>query len=646
MQTLEHLLQPITINKMVIPNRVVLPPLGTLLTNADGSVGDALLAYYARRFSSGAGLVINEITSVHPSGSSVASQLAAYDDKYIPGLKKLADLAHAAGSKIAAQLHHCGRESFDLLRTGDAIAPSAVPSRIYGRPPREMTLDEIQEIIAAFGQAAVRLQAAGYDALELHGAHGYLLHQFLSSHSNQRQDQYGGDLAHRARFVVEVIRQVRKDVGPDFPISLRISVDEFVKDGFTAAEMQAIAPMFVEAGSDVLHVSLGTHGSPAGMTSAPIEYPPGFNMPLVRMIKDVVDVPIIGVGRFVDPFEADEYIARGDADLIAFGRQHLADPDFLKNAIAGKSEQTLICLACNQGCIEREMFEVKSIRCAINPETGQELIYPTEKAKEPRKVWVVGAGPAGLTAAHEAARLGHQVTLFEKNGEIGGQVKLAALAPFKKAYGDWITTLTGKAVRAGVEFQLNTEITTEMIAAGTPDMVIMATGAEESLPAIPGIDLPQVHLASQVLNGQASISGSVLVIGGGLVGMEAADFLRDKGIQDLTLVEERPKSPVPKAASHGYMLHNRFKKAGYNLVLGTQVKSIQPGSVTLQSGDSQQTISPVDHVVVATGTKPVTNLQEWMVSRGIPHVVVGDAVMGRRIIEAVEEGAQAAWGIK
>ncbi|NLB17393.1 MAG: FAD-dependent oxidoreductase [Syntrophomonadaceae bacterium] len=604
------------------------------------------MAYFRRRIESGAGLVINEITSVHPTGSSVASQLAAYDDRYIPGLKKLVDIAHQRGSKIAAQLHHCGRESYDLLREGKAMAPSAIPSRVYRRVPREMTLDDIQEIIAAFGQAAVRLREAGYDALELHGAHGYLLHQFLSSTSNQRQDEYGGDMVRRARFVIEIIQRVRQEVGDDFPILLRISADEHVKDGYTVAEMQEIAPLFVEAGIDMLHVSLGTHGSPAGMTSAPIEYQPGFNMPSARIIKDVVDVPIIGVGRFVDPFLADECIARGDADLISFGRQHLADPDFLQNAIRGESDQTLICLACNQGCIEREMLEVKSIRCAINPETGQELIYPTKPAANSRQVWVIGAGPAGLTAAYEAARLGHSVTLFEKNSEPGGQVSLAARAPFKGAYGEWIKTLTNKAINAGVQLNLNTEVTSSMIIEQNPEAVILSTGAEEPCPTIPGIDLPHVHMASEVFNDQFPVNlDQALVIGGGLVGMEVADYLREKGCKNLTLVEERPKSPVTKAAAHGYMLHNRFKKAGYNLILNACVQSIQPDSVTVLVGDTEQVLAPIDQVVIATGTKPVNDLESLLDSRGITFVTVGDALMSRRIIEAVEEGALAAWNL-
>jgi len=643
--SLEHLLQPIKIKNLEIPNRVVLPPLGTVLTEDDGSVGERLLAYLERRAKSGAGLVINEITSVHPLGSSFPGELAAYDDRYIPGLKKLAEVVHRQGGKIAAQLHHCGRESSYHLDKGDAIGPSAVPSFIYKKAPREMTLDDINEVVTAFGKAAARLRAAGYDAVEIHGAHGYLLAQFLSANSNQRRDEYGGNLRQRARFVIEVLRQVRREVGDDFPISLRISVEEAIKGGYTAEEMREVVPEFVQAGADIIHASFGTHGSPAGITSAPIEYEQGFNLHLARMIKEAVDVPVIGVGRFTSPFVANEFIRRGDADMIAFGRQHLADPDFLINAINGRSDETLECLACNQGCIEREMFEGKRIRCAINPETGRELRYPTKKASTSRKVWVIGGGPAGLTAAHESARLGHQVTLFEKGATTGGQVNLAAQAPFKEAYGEWIRRLTRKAERAGVEFRLQTEVSPEMIEAGKPEAVILATGAEEYLPSIPGIDLPHVHRAREILNGEVKLSGETLVIGGGLVGMEVADYCREQGIRTLTLVEEQPESPVKKATSHGYMLHKRFRQAGYNLLLNTRVLKIDPGSVTILTGETEQVLAPVEHVIIAAGTIPRDDLKSYLQSRNIPHQVVGDALKGRRIIEAVEEGANAAWSI-
>ena len=262
MSKLEHLLQPITVRNLQIPNRVVMPPMGSNLGNKDGTVSDANLAYFKRRVQSGAGFIITEITSVHPDGTASPRTLCVYDDRFIPGLAKMADVVHQQGAKIAMQLHHVGREGYYLLQEGRALGPSAIASYIYRVKPREMSIEDIQETIAAFGQGARRAREAGFDAVELHAAHGYLLMQFLSQHCNQRTDEYGGDFAGRSRFIVECLQEVRKQVGEDFPISIRISAEEIIKDGYSVEDMQSIMPRLVEAGADIIHASFGTHGSP------------------------------------------------------------------------------------------------------------------------------------------------------------------------------------------------------------------------------------------------------------------------------------------------------------------------------------------------------------------------------------------------
>jgi 2,4-dienoyl-CoA reductase-like NADH-dependent reductase (Old Yellow Enzyme family) len=332
MKTLEHLLSPVKIRSLLIPNRLVMPPMGTALGNFDGTVSEANLAYIRRRAQSGVGLIITEITAVHPSGLVSPVSLAVWDDQFIPGLAKIADTIHAQGAKAALQLHHSGRENYFLLKQKKAIGPSAIPSFVYGflGAPREMTLAEIEETIIAFGAGAKRAKSAGFDMVELHGAHGYLLMQFLSAHSNQRTDQYGGDFKSRARFMIECIREVRSQVGPDFPVSIRISGEECIKDGYTIGDMQTIIPALVTAGADAINVSFGTHGNQevnidAPNASAHVEYAQGFKSYLSRKVKEVTTVPVISVGRYTDPFVMDEVIAQGDADMIAVGRQLLAD---------------------------------------------------------------------------------------------------------------------------------------------------------------------------------------------------------------------------------------------------------------------------------------------------------------------------------
>ncbi|MDI6616863.1 MAG: FAD-dependent oxidoreductase, partial [Syntrophaceae bacterium] len=509
----------------------------------------------------------------------------------------LVSVAHEAGSRIFMQIHHAGRESLHMLSTGRAVGPSAIPSIIYRIPPREMTIDDIKETIAAFGSAAKRARTAGFDGVELHCAHGYLLHQFLSTLSNQRTDEYGGPtLKERARFVVEVVKGVRREVGDAFSVSIRISTEEFIKGGYTADDMQTILPDFVSAGVDVIHASFGTHGSPGGITSAPVEYAPGFNVRLARKVKDVVDVPVIAVGRFNDPALADEIIGCGDADLVAFGRQFLADPDFMIKAREGRPADIRRCIACNQGCIERLILGEGTIRCAINPETGQETIRPEGPAAHPKNVWIVGGGPAGLTAANEAARLGHTVTLYEKEDKLGGQIRYARIPPHKEAYGEWIDWLIDQVKKEGVMIRTGTKVTESMVREGKPGAVILAGGGEKIVPPIPGIDRPHVCDAWQILDGTVKPGENVLIIGGGLIGMETADFLSERESR-VTLVEMLKRSPVLKITSHGYMVHKRLRDKGALLLFNTTVKTIGDGSVIIETAGEESQVAPIDQVV-------------------------------------------------
>jgi len=643
MSALHHLFSPITIKKMELKNRAVMPPMGTNLGNPDGTVSKETIAYLRRRAQGGPGLIITEITAVHPGGIVSPNQLGAYDDCFIPGLKQLVSLAHEAGSRIAMQIHHAGRESFFLLSQGKAMGPSAIPSIIFRGTPREMTIDDINEVIAAFGAAAGRACEAGFDAVEIHCAHGYLLTQFLSALANQRSDHYGGaTIKERSRLVTEVIRAVRKAVGPDFPVSVRISAEESIKGGYTVDDMQTILPDFVTAGADIIHASFGTHGSPAGITQAPPEYKPGFNCWLARKVKDVVEVPVIAVGRFTDPALADEVIGRGDADLVAFGRQFLADPDFLIKSREGRTADIRRCIACNQGCIEREILGEGNIRCSINPETGQETIYPAGPAAKPRSVWVVGAGPAGLTAAFEAARLGHSVTLFEKDQTMGGQIRYARIPPHKELYGEWIDWLIKQVEGAGITIKQGTAVTEAMLRKEKPEYVILATGGEKIIPKIAGLNCPHICDAWQLLSGAVAPGKHVLVIGAGLIGMETADFLGSRG-SEVTLVEIMKRSPVLKITSHGYMLHRRLRDYNCRMLFNTAVKAIEADKITIETEGVESILSPIDQVIVAVGLRSKDALKATLAEAGIPHAVIGDARKARRIIEATEEGARAAW---
>jgi 2,4-dienoyl-CoA reductase-like NADH-dependent reductase (Old Yellow Enzyme family)/thioredoxin reductase len=642
MTTFEHLFSPINIKNMELPNRCVMPPMATNLCNRDLTVSDANIAYLDRRAKGGVGLIITEIVGIHPSGTV---GIGAYEDRFMAGLEKMADVIHKNGVKAAAQLHHAGREAYYQLNKGEALAPSAIPGPVVKIPPKEMTTDDIKMIVAAFGQAALRARQAGFDAVEIHGAHGYLISQFFSALSNHRTDEYGGDFKSRSRFAMEVVEEIKNCVGDDFPISFRISAEEYIKNGYTVEDVQQILPDLVKSGVDIIHASIGTYGSPGGIGCATPEYEEGFNAWRAEKLKEVVDVPVIAVGRFSNPSVADAAIAGGQADMIAFGRQLLADPDFLMKAKEGRIDDIRKCLACNQGCIERLMMgKNSSVRCAINPETGQELIYPEKPAASKKTVWVIGAGPAGLTAASEAARLGHDVTVYEKDNEIGGQVRFAAKAPVKGLYGDWVKWLERHLDTTGVILKTDITVTEKVLLEGNADVVISAIGAESIIPDIPGIDHKMVCNAFEILDGTIPPGKQLVVIGGGLIGMEVADFLSEKG-STVTIVEILPRSPVRKATNHGYHLHKRLAEGGCRILLNTKVERIQDNAVEISSKENKEIISPVDQVVIAAGMKSRQDLKKVLGDKGIVHHVVGDALNPRRIVEAVEEGAKAAWDI-
>jgi 2,4-dienoyl-CoA reductase-like NADH-dependent reductase (Old Yellow Enzyme family) len=355
-----HLFSSVTINGMTLKNRAVMPPMGTGYGNPDSTVSDRLVAYLSRRAQGGTGLIITEVCAVDPRGKGFPNEIGIWNDEFIPGLARIPAELHRYGAKVALQLHHAGRETFEAATGAIPEAPSAIPSVIMGQPCEAMSLERIAEVIHAFARAAGRAKAAGFDAVELHGAHGYLLNQFLSPFSNQRDDQYGGSDENRTRFVLEIIAAVRKVVGRDFPVWIRVSADELVRGGYDLPFMQKFAPMMVDAGVDAIHCSVGVYSTPGNLSVASMDTDPGFNLFRARALKEAVDVPVIGVGRINNPELADQAIERGDADLISFGRQHLTDPDFINKACDGALDDIRWCTACNQGCIERLSFEMKS----------------------------------------------------------------------------------------------------------------------------------------------------------------------------------------------------------------------------------------------------------------------------------------------
>jgi 2,4-dienoyl-CoA reductase-like NADH-dependent reductase (Old Yellow Enzyme family)/thioredoxin reductase len=634
-----HLFSSVTINGMTLKNRAVMPPMGTGYGNPDSTVSDRLVTYLSRRAQGGTGLIITEVCAVDPRGKGFPNEIGIWSDAFIPGLARIPEALHHFGAKAALQLHHAGRETFEDAIGAIPEAPSAIPSVILGQPCEAMSLERIAQIVEAFASAAGRAKTAGFDAVELHGAHGYLLNQFLSPFSNQRDDKYGGSDENRARFVLEIIAAVRKKVGNDFPVWIRVSADELVRGGYDLPFMQKFAPMMVSAGVDAIHCSVGVYSTPGGLSVASMDTEPGFNLFRARALKDVVNVPVIGVGRINNPELADQAIERGDADLISFGRQHLTDPDFINKVRDGALDDIRWCTACNQGCIERLSFEMKSATCSFNPECGGEHKGPVPKVKSSKRVWVIGAGPAGLSAAMAASARGHKVEVFEKEEKPGGQLLSASQPPHKSAFKDWVIWSLRQLKKSSTPVHCQNLISKEEIKQQMPEAVILACGAYPVTFPIPGLDSEKVVDARDVLTGKVELKSPAVVLGAGYVGMETADYLLSKGIP-VTVLEMQAFPPVGKLTAHGYWLHKRIKSAGGRLIFGAQVTCIEAGDVCYRQGDTER-MENAAMIVTAMGAKSENSLEDVLKELIIPYIIVGDAKSPRRVLEAIHEGHRA-----
>lgn len=635
MKKLKLLTSPIRIGNLELRNRMVMAPMVTNYAYDDGSVTDRLKAYHVERAKGGVALIIIEATYVHPSGRGFQNEVGIYSDRLIPGLRALVDAVHAHHAKIAVQLYHGGRQTTSAVTGQPIVAPSPIKDPTESEVPKELSKDEISLLVQAFAQAARRAKTAGFDAVEVHGAHGYLINEFLSPYSNKREDEYGGPLENRMRFPLEVVRAVRQAVGPDFPIIYRMSADEKVPGGLTLDETKVFAKALEKEGVNAIHVSAGVYTSAAWIIQ-PMYLPRACLADLAQAIKAVVQIPVIAVGRINDPEVAETILAEGKADLVAFGRELLTDPDMPKKVMEGRLDEVRKCIACCQACID-ELFLNHSIGCTVNARTGYETQFPLNPSPRPRKVLVVGGGPAGMEGARVAALRGHHVTLWEKDGDLGGQLTLAAKSPGKGEIATFKEFLVNQMNKLKVNVKLNKQATLEAIRTEKPDIVIVATGAKPATLSVPGIDRENVVSAWSVIMDSVKVGKRVVVIGGGLVGCETADYLAEKG-HTVTIIEMLPRIAEDVGPLMGALLTDRLKKSGVKIITGAKLHSIEDHSVTVEKDDKIETIPDIDSVVIAVGSVPEDTLANELEGSGIDYYVIGDAWKPRRITHAVFEG--------
>jgi 2,4-dienoyl-CoA reductase-like NADH-dependent reductase (Old Yellow Enzyme family)/thioredoxin reductase len=638
----EKLFSPVQIGRLEVKNRIVFPPMGIGRATADGKVTEHHIHWYETRAKGGVGLIIVESTSVSRFGSAGPGFLGIWQDDNIPRLRKLVQTIHDSDSRVFIQLGHAGRQSSTAFTHGARlVAPSAISCPVRGEIPDELSIQKIDEIIREYAEAAIRAQTAGFDGIEIHGAHGYLIAEFMSPYANKRHDAYGGDLRGRMRFPLEIIQAVRTKVGEDFPISFRLSANEYVPDGNGIEASKRMARLFEEAGVDCLHASAGVYESLWSIfpTSGTAE---GVNASDAAAIKQVVGIPVITVGRIKSPEIAEEILKQEKADMVAIGRQLICDPDWPLKAAAGDFDEIRPCIGCTQGCINREMVTGESPSCIYNPAAGMEMeakIIPTEARK---KVLVIGGGPGGLEAARVAALRGHQVKLCEKDRRLGGRFNLACIAPFKQEFTLAIKWLSQQVRKLGVDVELGVEVTPKVVDEVSPDAIILATGAVGQMPAIPGIDGQVVAFGEDILSGKVGMGNRVVIIGAGGVGTEVADFLAQRG-KRVTIVEMLPEvgplTGIPVAITQ--LLMPRLARYRVEIKTSTTVKEITDSGVVVTKDGKEETIPDVDQVIVATGPRSADDLVNKIKGKVREMYVIGDAKKPRSAFEATREGAEA-----
>ncbi|MBN1614603.1 MAG: FAD-dependent oxidoreductase [Deltaproteobacteria bacterium] len=638
----KRLFEPGQIGTLTVPNRLVMTAVFDNFASETGTVTQRQIDYYAERAKGGTGLVTVAYANVdYPGGWVAHNQVRIDEDSRITGHHELVDTIHDYGMKVGIQLGHPGKERFPDPAgiIPGAVAPSPIPGDIFPLgTPRELSTDEVAALVRKFGAAAGRAKAAGYDIVEIHGAHGYLIAEFMSARSNKRNDRYGGDLKGRMTFPLDVLAAVRAAVGPGYPVVYRICADEFVPGGLTLDETRVIARMLEEAGVDALNVSGGCYGSMAVVFDT-MEKEEGWRSYLAAEIKKVVKVPVCTVGNIRSPEVAEGILAEGKADFIGFGRTLVADPHWGRKVKENRIDDIIRCVSCNQGCLGR-IFQGLYLTCSINPVTGREGRWAKmEPAAKAKKVAVVGAGPAGMEAARVAALRGHKVTLYERERKPGGQAKLVAAGPGKANWGSLTEYQSRQIAKAKVALKRGREGTAKSILATAPDVCIIATGAVPRVPDLPGAGGANVVTAWDVLSGKVKLKGEkVIVAGGGTVGCETAEFLA--GSNEVTIVEM-----LPAVASDMEMVHMvafMMRLAGLKIRVITEavIQSFNSKGLVYKDKEGRDQSLEGSKVVLAMGSVPSRALAEALKGKVSELYCIGDANQPAKITEAIYEGSR------
>ena len=644
----DKLFEPIKIGSLELKNRIAMAPMATGTSETLDTIthvpGERTIAYYEARAKGGCGLLMTEFVSFQPMGLSGPHLGEIFTEEAVEGWKKVTDACHKYGAKLSVEIGHKGRtNNWSKVTTGEerTVSASAQPCHIIQGATREITVDEIHQCQKDYVLCVKNAIQAGFDAVELHFANGYFLSSFISGRTNNRVDEYGGTLENRLRMPLELIRMIREEIGDDYPLFLRMGTSE-PRGGRSVEETKLMAKAFEKAGITALDLNVGSY------TEWDYEFPSyyltnGFNIDEVEAIRKVINIPVIAGGRITEPRLAETLLEDDRVDIVQLGRALLADPEWCNKVQFGRVNEIRRCIGCTR-CIEQLSIDPYYIKCSVNPFVCNEATLTITPAAKVKKLLVVGGGPAGLQAAVTAAKRGHTVTLVEKNATLGGMVRAAAVPPMKWETASLITSLTAEAKAAGVEILLNTIADIDFIKSFAADEVILATGSKTLVPKIEGINDHRIISAVDLLNGDIWVGQNIAILGGGMIGVETADYITEYG-KKVTIFEmtDQIASDMWRATKMNVL--QRLKKHEITMHTDSKVVAIDDGRIRYEQNGIVYSTEPFDTIILALGLQSVNTLQDTLAQEDVLYKTIGDALHPARLYEVLLQGVEASLSI-